>query len=405
MTAADPSGASGFRYDAIGRDGRLVSDVVQAEDETAALRRLSGDGLVVVRLAPVRAKAKSSRRRQLGFGERVMVLRQLALMLNAGVPLLEALETVRDGAGAAGGQFGDIAAALKRGEAFTSAWSAHATGFPFYVHALAGVGEASGRLGAVLADAAEQMEFEHRLRRDLVNALTYPAFLACAGVAAVAFILIEIVPRFSAMLGSNTVKLPLSSRLLLRAGDFASSHVWAVALGFGGAILAAWAALRRPDVQQGLYALGRRSPILGRLLKAREIALWSRLTAFGLRHGVELLTSAGLARRAMPAGPLRTGLEAFETDLKAGRAVDEALARNTDLSGMDLSLLRAGQRSGALPAMFGALADKYEAELKDGVKRLLALLEPIAIGAIALMVGAVALSLVGALASLYDTVG
>ncbi len=84
--------------------------------------------------------------------------------------------------------------------------------------------------------------------------------------------------------------------------------------------------------------------------------------------------------------------------------MDVSLGRNTALSAMDLSLLRVGQRSGALPAMFAALADKYDSELKDTLKRVTSLLEPAAVGLIAVMVGVIALSLVMALSSIYDTV-
>ena len=406
MTAADTAREPAFRYQAVGRDGRPVSDVVHALDERAALRRLTADGLVVIRMDPVTAPAGAGAQRDMRFGERVLVMRQLALMLNAGVPLLEALETVCAGIEAGKGrrQFEAAITALKRGDSFSHAFAAHVTGFPFYVHALAGVGEASGRIGAVLRDAADQMAYEERLRRDFTNALTYPAFLACAGLSAVGFIFIEIVPRFSAMIGSRTQHMPWMSRAVLTVGDYVSSHLLLVGLAAAGLAGAIAAMVGSPGARRRLYAFGHRTPLVGRLLRTREIASWARLTAFALQNGVELLTAAALAREATPEGPLRTGLALFETDLKAGVAVDVSLGRNTALSAMDLSLLRVGQRSGALPAMFAALADKYDGELKDTLKRVTSLLEPTAVGLIAVMVGVIALSLVMALSSIYDTV-
>ena len=85
-------------------------------------------------------------------------------------------------------------------------------------------------------------------------------------------------------------------------------------------------------------------------------------------------------------------------------AVDESLGRHTPLTAMDLSLLRVGQRSGTLGKMFDFLADGYDAKLSDAMKRLTSLIEPIAIGFISILVGIVALSLVLALSSVYDTV-
>ena len=95
---------------------------------------------------------------------------------------------------------------------------------------------------------------------------------------------------------------------------------------------------------------------------------------------------------------------ASEAELRSGVALHVALGRHTRLSAMDLSLLRTGQKSGALAQMFGFLADAYDDRLKDAMKRFTALAEPAAIAAISVVVGVIALSLVMALASIYDSV-
>lgn len=404
--SADARDERAFRYSAVGRDGHRVSDVIHAADERAALRRLTSDGLTVTRVAEVGAARRKTRARGLRLAERVLVMRQLALMLEAGVPLLEALETVTLGIEAETGrrQFEAVSAALRGGDALGKALAEHAPGFPDYVYAMADIGEASGRVPEVLRQAAEQMAYEHALRREFVNALTYPAFLAAAGLAAIGFIFIEVVPRFSAMIGENTTRMPGISRAVLALGNFASANLLLVLLGLGGLVALAAVALTQPPVREQLRRLAYGVPILGSVLRTREIATWARLTAFALANGLDILSAAALSRRAIHDGALRRGLAAFETDLKAGVAIDASLAANTSLQPMDLSLLRAGQRSGALAKMFGFLADSYEARLKDAVKRFTAVIEPTAIGLISIIVGVVALALVMALSSLYETV-
>ncbi len=406
MTLLDAAERRAFRYDAVAPNGTAVRDVVQASDEATALRRLAADGLTVTRIAPADEARGSGQERGLRASERLLVMRQLALMLDAGVPLLESLETITTGLSAGGGhsQFAALIASLKQGDSFGDALEAHAPGFPFHVYAMARVGEASGRLGQVMRAAADQMEHEDRLRRDLVNALTYPAFLACAGLAAVTFIFVEIVPRFSAIIGGNTSHMPWMSRAVLGVGGFVDAHLAVIGAALAGLVALGVAVLRRPDMRPRVYAVVRRAPLVGRLLRMREIAAWARLTAFGLANGLDLLQVAVLTRKATPPGPLRSGLEAFETDLKAGVTVDAALGRHTGLEGIDLSLLRAGQKSGTLPEMFGFLADRYDVDLRDAVKRMTALLEPMAVGTIAIMVGVIALALVTALSSIYDVV-
>ena len=395
-----------FRYGAVNRDGRRVRDVVRARDEPAALRGLMAAGFVVTELAEVAATTARGDDRDLRPAERVLIMRQLALMLEAGVTLLEALETVAADVAARRGQAQLMAviASLKLGEALAASLRAHAPGFPYYVYAMAEVGEAAGRVAEVLRAAGEQMAYEDRLRRDFVNALTYPALLACAGVLAVGFIFIEIVPRFSALIQSNGGHMPFLSRVVFSIGDFVNGHL--IGVGLALAALAAMVGLgaSHPAGRRGLYAIGHWAPVIGGLLKAREIATWARLTAFSLAHGVPLLEASALSRQALPAGAFRSGLEAFDFELRTGAAVDVSLGRHTSLTAMDLSLLRAGQRSGALATMFALLADSYDDRLKDRMKQFTALAEPAAIGVISIVVGLIALSLIMALASIYEAV-
>jgi len=395
-----------FRYRAIAHDGRVVNDVVGGASEAAALRILAAEGLTVTRLSPVTLGVARTVDRDLRLSERVLLLRQLALMLKAGVPLLEAMEAAVLGVEAdrGGRQFAAVIQALRHGDSFAQALETHALGFPRYVYAMARIGEASGRIAQVLSDAADQMADEDRLRRDIVNALTYPAFLASAGVAAVGFIFVEIVPRFATMLGPDSGRMPLVSRLVLDLGMFVNAHALGLGLLVAGLAAVGLASFGHPAARARLYDLGRRTPVLGVLLREREVGLWARLMAFGLAQDAPLLSTALLARTSVPPGPFHDGLRAFEGELRAGAAVDVGLARHTRLTPMDLSLVRAGQRSGALPTMFAHLAASYEDRVRDGVKRMTALVEPLAIAVIAVLVGIIALALVMALASVYETV-
>jgi general secretion pathway protein F len=406
VTGVDKGEDRQFQYRAITREGRAVKDTVRARDEPAALRGLMASGLTVTRLSEVELAQASLTDRGFRPGERVLLMRQLALMLQAGVPLLEALETVAIGVVARRGRLQLLAVitALKGGSTLGAALRAHAPGFPYYVYAMAEVGEAAGRIPEVLRAAADQMAYEDRLRRDFVNALTYPALLACAGVAAVGFIFIEIVPRFSVLIQSNGGHMPFLSRVVFAVGDFVNAHLIVVGAGLAAAVGLIGLGASHPAGRRGLYAVGHAAPVIGGLLKAREIATWARLTAFSLSHGVTLLEASALSREALPAGAFRSGLEAFDFELRTGAAVDVSLGRHTSLTAMDLSLLRAGQRSGALATMFALLADSYDDHLKDRMKQFTALAEPAAIALISIVVGLIALSLIMALASIYEAV-
>lgn len=395
-----------FQYEAAGRDGRMVTGQVTAVDMVSAMRRLAADGLIVVKIRPAVAARTEGRERDLRTAERVLVLRQLALMLEAGVSLLEALDTVVQGMPARKGrrQFQDAIAALRRGQSLGEALEENVLGFPDYVYAMARVGEASGRIADVLKEAAEQMAYEDRLQRDFTNAMTYPAFLGFAGIAAIGFIFTQVVPRFASMVGEDRTNVPAMSRWVLAMGEYANANLHVVGLAaLGLAVLAVFVATNQA-IRERAYGVAHGLPVIGAVIQAREVASWARLTAFALNNGVPMLSAVALSRAAVPIGPFRQGLDRLDRDLKAGLTLDASLGANTRLEAMDLSLLRAGQKSGAIGAMFGFMADNYEARLRDRMKRMTSLLEPMAIGAISIIVGFVALSLVLALSSVYEGV-
>lgn len=395
-----------FQYQAIDRQGAMSRGVLTAPNEAALVRRLSAEGLTVLKVSPAAAAQGEGQNRPLKSGERVLVLRQLGLMLEAGVSLLESLDTVAQGMQSRKGkeQFLAAIAALRRGDSLGKALEEHVPGFPDYLYAMARVGEASGRVAEVLKQAAEQMAYEDRLRKDFGNAMTYPAFLLMAGLGAVAFIFTQVVPRFGAMIGEDRSRVPTVSRWVLSAGEFANANIGVIGIGLGALIALVVVIATNPAIKARAYTLAHGLPVVGNVLQAREIAAWARLTSFALVNGVPILSAVALARAAVPIGPFRQGLNRLENDLKAGLTLDASLAAHTKLEAMDLSLLRAGQRSGAIGAMFGFMADNYENRLRDSMKRMTSLLEPAAIGAISLIVGFVALSLVLALSSVYEGV-
>lgn len=392
-----------FKYRGM-RNGADVEDLVRAPSRHEALQRLSHDGVVVIDIEEASTTARGSGAKTLDAGARILILRQLALMAKAGVDLLDALETVASGLeGVAADRLRLTAQALRRGERVGEAFK-NMPGFPGYVHALITVGEASGQLHSVLNDAAEQMAFEHRIRREVLTALTYPSFLMVAGAGAVGFLFYEVVPRFAEMIGDNRTNLSGLSALVIGAGEAFRANALVILAVIGAVVFAAAAALSTAQGRQRLYGAAMSVPVLNQMLAARERATWARIMAFALRSGVGLLEASDLASASAPEGGFRRGLATATRNIRAGKGVDEAFGEPNLLSNMDLSLLRAGQRTGALTDMFGFIAEKYEQDLRDSLKRVTSLIEPISIGLVAFAVGAVAIGLVTAMSSVYDTV-
>ncbi len=398
-----------FRYRGVTADGRKVNDEIAAATRQEALRRLGSDGIVVTEL-DLKPENTAQRTpllgaRKMDAEQRIVMLRQLALMSRAGVELLEAVETVAQGLGGDAGQrLRAVATSLRRGDRLSDGMRAHLTGLPNYVYALVAAGEASGRLDQVLDDAARQLAFEDRVRRDVGSALTYPVFLIIAGTAAIGFLFYEIVPRFADMIGTDSAKLDGLARVVIEGGLAFRKNAFLIVglLATIGATIAVSAAT--PGGKRTLYDVAMRFPALGKILQEREQSTWARVMHFSLSNGVGILDATALSASSLPLGRFRTGLASVVRAIRSGKKIDEAFAEANLLSNLDRSLLRAGQRSGALPAMLGFIAERHEEALKDAIKRGTALVEPIAIGIVALAIGTVAIGLVTAMSSVYESV-
>jgi general secretion pathway protein F len=288
-----------------------------------------------------------------------------------------------------------LAAALHRAAPF----------YPAYVYALVRAGEASGRLPLVLEEAARQMAFESRTARDLRNALVYPAFLVLSGALSIGFLFYVVVPRFAAMLDNARTAPTGLSAVILDAGVFFHDNALLVIAALAAVAAAAISYGATKDGKRLLSAIGRATPGLRTLLIARERASWARIMALALAAGVDVLEATSLSAQALPEGAMREGALAAAPLLRAGRPVDEAFSKGNTLDQVDASLVRAGQRSGALGEMFRAVADRNDEEMRDALKRFSSVLEPLAIAIVASLIGAIVLGLVSALASIYDSIG
>jgi len=397
-----------FHYRALGPDGAPVSDSVLADSRADALRRLGRERKTVLDLSEHSAAGvPNPRNRRVSHEEANLALRQLAVMMRAGVELLEALDIIASSL--SGRPIADALratiVALRQGDRLAKALHHAAPFYPAYVYALVRAGEASGRLPLVLEEAARQMAFEQRVRRDIQNALIYPAFLVASGAASVAFLFYVVVPRFADMLANARADLNGLSAFVINAGVIFHDHALLILGSLALVTIGMTAFASTAEGKRAVSALAHATPGVRTLLQTRQRASWSRIMAIALAAGVDVLEATTLAAGALPEGKLKLGAQASIVALRAGRPVDEAFLKSQTLSVVDASLIRAGQRSGAMGEMFRAVADRNDEEMRDALKRFTLILEPVAIALVASMIGAIVLGLVSALAGIYDSIG
>ena len=414
MTDVAPSGGR-WRYRAASADGASVRGEIDAASERHAVDALRRRSLWVVELQPMagtprpaRSASDSdfgvsaapptawSRWRGAGDAELAVVIRAVATLLGAGVPLFRALSYAAQEAATdvhrAG--FAAVRDAVERGESLSAAMNAQSV-FPAVFAPLIAAGEGSGTLDASLALLADHLERRDALRSRLRSALVYPSILGVASILGVIVILLLVVPRFAALIGDSGGTLPWSTRLLIALSAVVSKGWWVILLVVGVTLLALDRVLRDPAARRGWDENRLRWPLIGRLERLQAAAGYTGTLAIGLRAGLSLIGSLGLARAVVRNSHLATALADAERQVYGGTSLARSLSGL--LPPLTERLLDAGETSGDLAGMAVRAAEASDAELQRMVTHIVALIEPVMILGFGGVVGFVALALLQAI--------
>ncbi len=394
-----------FLYEAANADGQVLRGRLSADSERALLQLLRDQHLTPISIEPVQAASGrplfARRQRSVGVEETAQVVRELATLLAAGVPLAESVDsTAQAHAGSSiGPAFTRIYAQLRSGEALSGALRAAELDLPEYVYQLVAAGELTGKLAPALHSAADQMEYEQRVRSEMRNALIYPSVLVASGVAATLLIFVMVVPKFANMLKSSRANLPDISVWVLKSGLFVKENLLWFGLGAVGLALGGGLLLSMPAVRQRLREAASHLPIVGDWLMNAELGRWAAMLGSLLANKVPIVRAMELAQAGVQLNAVSSRLQLAVRDLRAGKKLADSLALHRTVSPMGVNLVRVGERTGELPEMLRTLGRLYETASRDRMKRFLILFEPIAILVVGAVIGFIMVAIMLAITS------
>ena len=289
---------------------------------------------------------------------------ELAVLLAAGLPLLEGIVTLREKETSAGvvAALDAVIARLRDGERFSAALAARPEAFdPLFV-AIVASAEKTGQLEAALRSHAVYLAWVEDLRGKLLNACIYPALLVVAGGSVLLFLLVFVVPRFASLLDGLDGNVPMASRLLIDLGAITGAYPWAT-IAFGSLLLAApWLAWRLPSVRALVERLLWRLPVLGGKLRLLALARLYRTLGMLLEAGVPMVSALGIAR-AVAGERLGPALDRVRAAVSRGDRFSASLEREQLSTPVSVRMVRVGERSGETGAMLGQAAAFYDDEL------------------------------------------
>ncbi len=381
-----------YRYSAYSPGSQSVSGEIEASTEGDALRKLKADGLTVTLLSAATERAAKARFNAESF------LRQLGLMLAAGVSIGEAFALIREQSGDE--RVRSAESQLRAGVALSAALQSSGMSFPQYVPALVAASEARGELSAGLMEAADLMRRTREFRAELVTQMIYPTVLILSGFAAVVLLFRFVVPKFIGMLKSPKADLPLVSKLVLQTGAFIDANFWFILAGAVAVAFLVGYMLVDPDRRVAALNATARVDAIAKWLKRIEIARWLRLMANLTAGRLRLAQCLDAAIGALSLNGVKRELERVRRQIAAGEALSTAIAPTGLLSADHIAMLRAGERAGQLALVFGQLADLEERAVRERVRRFVALLEPVAILVIGALIGTLMVGIMLAVTSL-----
>lgn len=393
-----------FAYQAINSDGRTITGVLRAASDRAAARLLEQRGLTVVEVGEEGAARPGLRRqRALSRSDVILAVQELSTMLLSGVSIAEAVVSQSSSAAhpRVRGAFGGMARELQRGQPFSTALAGSGLPVPEYVIQLSKAGEMTGELGRALADSAAQMDYEERLRSEMRNAMIYPAVLVVAGTAAVAIMFLFVVPKFASLL-NRSEDLPFLAWAVLGSGMWLRENVGVTALGVAALVGAAVVALRNAALRERAIDRAARLPIVGPWLVESDTARWAKVLSALLGNRVPLLRGLELARSGIAIPGRRLRMDEVARSVRGGSSLADALEDHEALTATGYNLVRVGERSGRLAVMLESLAKLYEESGRTRMKRVLILMEPIAILLIGSVIGTIILGVILAITSAND---
>ena len=388
-----------FNYQARDGGGDLTSGMVMAASVEEAAGKLRADGKYIIRISPsgdVEQEAfAASRTRGTKRREVIFFAHQLAVMIETGVPLTDALESAMEQTADAHFQavLREVSNHVKGGGEFSAALEKFPKVFPPAMTSLVHAGEASGTMPLMLNRLANYLGKEDAILRQARGALLYPLFMLVMTVAVTIFLLAFVLPKFAGIYESRQATLPAPTRLLLvlSRGLVQWWHIW-VTLAVGLGIVAAL--LNRAHAGRRLFDwLKLNAPIARTLFGQLYIARACRTMGTLIGAGVTMLDMIGIIKQVTNNVYYDQLWDNVDERLRQGAQLSEPLFHSDLFPRSIVQMIYAGEKSGQLGKVFARVADFTEGEFDQAVKTTTQFIEPLMVCVMGSMIGFVAISL------------
>ena len=394
MASAASKGIKEFLFEWEGKDrnGKIVRGETRAggENQIQAMLRRQG-------VTPSKIKKRRTRGgKKIKPKDIALFTRQLATMMKAGVPLLQAFDIVGRGNPnpSVTKLLSDIRTDVETGTSLSAAFRKYPIYFNSLYCNLVEAGEAAGILDSLLDRLATYMEKTEAIKSKIKSALMYPIAVMVVAFVVVSVIMIFVIPAFKEVFTSFGADLPAPTLLVIAISEFFVQWWWLIfgGIGFGFYFfMQAWK--RNEKMQMFMDRLLLKLPIFGELIEKSVIARWTRTLSTMFAAGVPLVEALDSVGGASGNSVYKLATDKIQQEVSTGTSLTTAMTNVNIFPSMVLQMSAIGEESGSLDHMLGKAADFYEAEVDEMVAGLSSLMEPIIIVVLGTIIGGIVVSM------------
>ncbi|WP_286745307.1 type II secretion system F family protein [Aquabacterium sp. UBA2148] len=391
-----------YRYRAINEGGNIIKGEVSALHEADLRAQLTASSLSLIRFTV--ARSGGIRQARLPARELINLLFHMQMLLRAGVPLIAALQDLRDGAD--NQELRQVAASLidriQNGSTLADAMAADPGVFSEVMVHLVRSGEVTGQLSEVLGELVRSLKWQSELASQTKKLLMYPAFVTITITGVVVFLMVYLVPQLVSFIRNMGQDIPFQTRLLIWLSGAFVNYWWlilptpvAVVLGVGAAARA------NEQFRFKLHEIMLRIPVLGPVIKKIILARITDSFALMYRTGIPVIEALSYCERITTNLPVQQALVRTRERIANGTSISDAFGAESLFPTLVVRMLRVGESTGGLDEALANVSYFFTRDIEESIERVQALIEPVLTVVLGLILGWIMLAVLG---PIYDTI-
>jgi type IV pilus assembly protein PilC len=384
-----------YKYIAKEITGKTVSGVLDYSDKSFLIDALRKKGLVIISINETSGKKSVFGSKRVKLEDVVIFSRQLATMVDSGIPLVQSMDILHDQIENPGFKnvVGTIRDDIEVGSSFSEALSKHSSVFSALYINMVKAGESSGALDDILDRLAAYLEKVNTLQRKVKSSLVYPAVVIIMAVLITLVMLLKVIPTFKGIFDMLGGTLPLPTRILILVSDTLRNMFLYVV---GAAAVLAFAFRKYIKTPRGRNMFDRiilKFPVLGVLLRKVAVAKFTRTLSTLVKSGVPILVSLEIVGKTSGNTVIEKALEDVRASIREGENIADPLAKSGVFPPMVVRMIRVGEQTGELEKMLGKISDFYDDQVDAAVSGLTSLIEPLIIAFLGVVIGGIVIAM------------